>query len=65
VLYPEKAIEAERETFGEPIIFSDDPCVACFGAKMADADGKGFRACEHCKNERGKSTGLEPEGEKK
>jgi len=58
-LYPE---QFNAETFGVPIQFTDEPCAVCFGAKMADADGKGFRACEHCRNERGKSTGLEPEG---
>lgn len=59
-LYPE---EAAREQFGAPIKFTDEPCTACFGAKMSDVDGKGFRACLHCKNERGKSTGFEPKGE--
>ena len=62
-LYPAKQEEIEREQFGEPVQFTDQPCRVCFGAKMADADGKGFRACGHCRNERGKSTGLEPEGE--
>jgi len=57
-LYPE---QFERERFGKPIQFTDEPCSVCFGAKMADADGKGFRACEHCKNERGKSIGFEPQ----
>lgn len=59
-LYPE---EFDREQFGAPVKFSDEPCSVCFGAKMADADGKGFRACEHCRNERGKATGWEPEKE--
>jgi hypothetical protein len=62
-LYPAKQEEIDREQFGDPIKFTDEPCRVCFGAKMSDTDGKGFRACEHCKNERGKSTGLEPEGE--
>ncbi|MBA2736224.1 MAG: hypothetical protein H0U50_05470 [Pyrinomonadaceae bacterium] len=62
-LYPAQAMEEEAKQFGEPIQFHDKPCGVCFGAKMADADGKGYRACEHCRNERGKSTGLEPEGE--
>ncbi len=62
-LYPAKQEEIDREQFGEPIQFLDEPCGVCFGAKMADADGKGFRACEHCKNERGKSTGLLRQGE--
>lgn len=61
-LYPERAEVATAKQFGEPIKFSDEPCAVCFGAKMSDRDGKGFRACEHCKNERGKSTGKEPEG---
>ncbi len=62
-LYPVRAEEAEAKSFGEPIQFTGEPCRVCFGAKMSDADGKGFRACVHCKNERGKSTGKEPEGE--
>ncbi|MGI8849350.1 MAG: hypothetical protein ACR2HT_04200 [Pyrinomonadaceae bacterium] len=62
-LYPERLAEVEREQFGEPIGFTDSPCRVCFGAKMADADGKGFRKCEHCRDERGKSTGFEPKGE--
>lgn len=62
-LYPAKQEELMREQFGAPVSFSDEPCRICFGAKMADADGKGFRKCEHCRDERGKSTGFEPEGE--
>ena len=62
-LYPKDAEVLARETFGEPIEFVDEPCFICFGAKMADLDGKGFRACERCKDERGKSTGKEPQGE--
>lgn len=62
-LYPEQQAEVDKRIFGEPIQFSDEPCRVCFGAKMADADGRGFRACEHCRNERGKSTGFEPKGE--
>lgn len=61
-LYPERAAEAEREVYGEPVQFTDEPCRVCFGAKMSDADGKGFRKCVHCQNERGKSTGFEPKG---
>lgn len=65
-LYPQTQKEIDREIFGEPRAFTAEPCRVCFGAKMADADGKGFRACEHCKNERGKSTGFEPQqGERK
>ncbi len=63
MLYPAKQEAIDREQFGESIKFLDEPCRVCFGAKMADADGKGFRACVHCKNERGKSTGFEREGE--
>jgi hypothetical protein len=62
-LYPAKQEEIDREQFGAPRQFTDQPCRVCFGAKMADAGGKGFRQCEHCKNERGKSTGFEPKGE--
>jgi len=58
-LYPE---QFAAESFGAPIKFLDEPCSVCFGSKMADTDGKGFRACRHCANERGKSTGKEPEG---
>ncbi len=60
-LYPEKQADVDQRIFGKPIKFTDEPCVVCFGAKMADADGKGYRTCVHCKNERGKSTGFEPE----
>lgn len=56
-LYPE---QSAREQFGEPRRFTDEPCSICFGAKMADVDGKGYAACSHCKNERGKATGFEP-----
>lgn len=57
-LYPK---EFEKKTFGEPRQFSsDEPCAVCFGAKLADADGKGFRPCENCKNEKGISTGWQP-----
>jgi hypothetical protein len=59
-LYPQRQEEIAAQTFGSPAIFTDAPCSVCFGAKMSDADGKGFRACEHCRNERGKPTGLEP-----
>ena len=62
-LFPKEAAQFAAQNFGAPVKFSDEPCSACFGAKMADADGKGFRPCERCKNERGKSTGHEPEGE--
>jgi len=58
-LYPE---QFAAESFGEPIKFLDELCSVCFGSKMADTDGKGHRACRHCVNERGKSTGKEPEG---
>ncbi len=62
-LYPERTAEEEARKFGEPILFTDNPCAVCFGAKLSDADGKGYRGCVHCKNERGKSTGFEPKGE--
>ncbi|MDQ3750435.1 MAG: hypothetical protein M3367_15680 [Acidobacteriota bacterium] len=62
-LDPDKATEANKQIYGEPTIFTDEPCRICFGAKMADHEGKGFRACNHCKNERGTATGFEPEGE--
>lgn len=60
-LYPERLAEAEAQSFGEPVKFSGEKCSVCFGVKLADPDGKGFRKCEHCKNERGKATGFEPE----
>jgi hypothetical protein len=59
-LYPE---QFAAEMFGEPIKFTDQPCSVCFGAKMANVEDKGYRKCVHCRNERGQSTGLEPEGE--
>jgi len=61
-LYPEDLKAKDLLTFGLPKDFSDEPCTVCFGAKMADVDGKGFRACVNCINERGQSTGKEPEG---
>jgi hypothetical protein len=62
-LYPERFAEVEKIRYGEPRQFSDEPCKVCFGAKMANPDGKGFRKCEHCRDEKGKATGLEPIGE--
>lgn len=62
-LYPEKLAEVEKIRYGEPRQFSDEPCTVCFGAKMANPDGRGFRKCEHCRDEKGKATGLEPFGE--
>lgn len=59
-LYPDKQSEVEKIRYGEPRQFSDKPCKVCFGAKMADANGKGFRKCEHCRDEKGISTGFEP-----
>lgn len=56
-LYPEKF---DLETYGSPRRFTDQPCAVCFGAKMANIEGKGFTHCEHCKNEKGRSTGYEP-----
>ena len=63
MLYPRDALAAERETFGMPTDFTNEPCAVCFGAKMADTDGKGYRKCVRCKDERGKSTGFEPQRE--
>ena len=63
MLYPADLLAAERETFGDPTNFTNEPCAVCFGAKMSDVDGKGYRKCQHCKDERGKSTGFEPKGE--
>ena len=62
-LFPKEAALAAAENFGEPVKFTDEPCRVCFGAKMANTDGKGARRCVHCKDERGKATGKEPEGE--
>lgn len=62
-LYPEKREEAEREIYGEPRRFTDEPCAVCFGSKMEVVSGKGARPCPNCKNERGQSTGKQPEGE--
>ena len=59
-LFPADAEIVAAEKFGEPINFLDEPCNVCFGAKMADTDGNGYRACAHCRNERGLSTGREP-----
>lgn len=59
-LHPKKQEEIERETYGEPRQFTDEPCKVCYGAKMADTDGKGFRKCIHCQNEKGKAMGFEP-----
>lgn len=62
-LFPEKQTEIDLEKYGEPRQFSDEPCTVCFGSKMADTDGKGFRKCTNCLDEKGKSTGFEPLGE--
>lgn len=62
-LYPKKLEEAEREIYGEPRRFLDEPCRTCFGSKMEVVEGKGARPCPNCKNEKGHSTGREPEGE--
>ncbi len=60
-LYPAKQQEVDLQRYGSPRPFSENPCSICYGAKMADTDDKGFRACVHCKNEKGKSTGYEPQ----
>lgn len=62
-LYPEKREETEREIYGEPRKFTDESCAVCFGSKMEIVEGKGARNCPNCKNERGHSTGKQPEGE--
>lgn len=60
-LYPEKLAEIDRETYGEPRQFTDEPCTVCYGAKMAEMiKGSGFAKCPHCQNEKGKATGFEP-----
>jgi hypothetical protein len=63
-LYPKKLAEAEREIYGEPRRFLDEPCLVCFGSKMEVVEGRGARPCPNCKNEKGSSTGKQPEGEK-
>ena len=63
MLYPLEAQAEEAKIYGEPICFTNEPCAVCFGAKMADVDGKGYRKCVHCRDERGKSNGFEPKGE--
>ena len=61
-LYPEKREEAEKEIYGEPRKFTDEPCAVCFGSKMEVVVGRGARTCQNCKNEKGHSTGKQPEG---
>ena len=56
-LYPE---QVSIEQFGQPRSFTEYPCKVCFGAKQAEIDGKGYGKCQHCRNERGVPTGLEP-----
>jgi hypothetical protein len=60
-MFPEDQKQTDLQTYGAPVRFSAEPCRVCFGAKMADADGKGYRKCGHCRNERGNATGFEPE----
>lgn len=60
-LYPEKAKAEEALAYGAPVRFTADLCTICFGSRMSDPDGKGYRKCAHCKDERGKSTGFEPQ----
>lgn len=62
-LYPKQLEEAEREIYGEPRQFSDEPCAVCFGSKMEVVEGRGARPCPNCKNEKGQNTGKQPEGE--
>jgi len=58
-LYPEQTKELEREKYGEPLRFSNEPCSVCFGAKLANPDGKGHRKCPNCIDEKGNATGFE------
>lgn len=62
MLYPREAEAETAKIYGSPIGFTNDPCSICFGAKLSDTDGKGYRRCVHCKDERGKATGREPSG---
>ncbi len=59
-LYPERLKEVNEEKYGAPRQFSTDICTNCFGAKMANQNGKGYSHCRHCQNEKGVSTGFEP-----
>jgi hypothetical protein len=61
-LHPEKTREKEIEIYGEPRKFTDEPCSVCYGSKMEVVEGRGARNCPNCKNERGHSTGKQPEG---
>jgi len=63
-LYPEENEKREIEIYSEPRQFSEEPCAVCFGSKMEVVKGFGARPCPNCKNERGQSTGKQPEGEK-
>lgn len=62
-MFPEDQKQSDLETYGAPVQFSAEPCSVCFGAKMSDVDGKGYRKCERCKDEQGKSTGFLRQGE--
>lgn len=62
-LYPERNREKEIEIYGEPRKFTDEPCAVCFGSKMEVVEGRGARPCLNCKNEKGHSTGKQPEGD--
>lgn len=59
-LYPERLKETDLEAYGPPRQFSAEPCSVCYGAKMANPDGKGHRKCSHCQDEKGKPSGFEP-----
>ncbi|MBS4029689.1 MAG: hypothetical protein KGZ58_13760 [Ignavibacteriales bacterium] len=59
-LNPDWSKEIEQTDYGEPIRFSNEPCSVCFGAKLANPDGKGHRKCPNCQDEKGISTGFEP-----
>lgn len=62
-LYPEENLKKELEIYGEPRKFLEEPCLVCYGSKMEVVEGRGARPCPNCKNERGQSTGKQPEGE--
>jgi hypothetical protein len=59
-LYPERVAAEDEKQFGPKREFTDEPCTVCFGGKMKVVESKGAKPCDHCQNEKGKSTGLEP-----
>ena len=60
-LYPAQQAAVDVERYGAPRAFTDQPCVVCHGAKMETVAGKGARPCPNCKDERGRSTGKQPQ----